>query len=465
MDTNSGDRLGSLLQKRKEQGTSQEEQVEEKTKSASSPRETTTISPTPWYLRTTTAIALAVIQRIVIFFWGLYQDANMTPRFTDIDYFVFTDASRFMSYGGSPYERETYRYTPLLAWLLLPTVNWFFSFGKVLFAIGDIVAGYLILQILKMRGIPESKAVIYSAVWLLNPMVSTISTRGSSEGLLGAMVISFVWAVYDKRLILGGLLAGVAVHFKIYPIIYIPTVIWSLDNSPSIFSVSASSNNLFTAILKFVNRDRVVFAITSAASFLVLTGTMYVVYGYPFLLHTYLHHLSRIDHRHNFSPYSTLLYISSSPAVNTLTGNPDSLLHRITSHIPEPSKWAFFPQLMLSGIILPLLFAKRDVTKTMFLQTFAFVTFNKVCTAQYFMWYMVLVPFYLPSLTSNMSLKGKIVGLLSVALWAGSQLLWVRQGYLLEFLGISTFYPGLFVATILFFVVNCFCLGLFIRAV
>lgn len=424
------------------------------------------VAASPWYLRTSVHIALAIAQRIVVFFWGLYQDANMIPRFTDIDYFVFTDASRFMSYGGSPYERETYRYTPLLAWLLLPTTNWFFSFGKVLFAVGDIVAGYLILRILKMRGIPERKAVLFSAVWLLNPMVSSISTRGSSEGLLGAMVISFVWAVYERRLILGGVLAGVAVHFKIYPIIYIPTVIWSLDSSPGFFYGPSSSNKTVRAVFNFVNRDRVVFAIASAVSFLFLTGTMYVVYGYPFLLHTYLHHLSRIDHRHNFSPYSTLLYISSSPAVQeTSSSGTSSLLHAITAHIPEPSKWAFFPQLALSGIILPLLFAKRDITKTMFLQTFAFVTFNKVCTAQYFMWYMVLLPFYLPSITSGLSAKGRAVGIVAVLLWISSQLLWIRQGYLLEFLGVSTFYPGLFVATILFFVVNCFCLGLFIRAV
>lgn len=86
---------------------------------------------------------IGIIERVVIFFWGLYQDANMEPRFTDIDYFVFTDASRFMKLGssktdlavsaassllsdviGTPYERETYRYTPILAWLLLPT-TWF----------------------------------------------------------------------------------------------------------------------------------------------------------------------------------------------------------------------------------------------------------------------------------------------------------------------------------------------------
>lgn len=427
----------------------------------------------PWYLSTTVAVAFAVVQRIIIFFWGLYQDATMTPRFTDIDYFVFTDAARFMHLGGSPYDRETYRYTPLLAWLLVPTAHeaGFFSFGKVLFAIGDIVAGILILRILKIRQVSEANAVIYSAVWLLNPMVSTISTRGSSEGLLGAMVISFVWAVYTRRLVLGGALAGLAVHFKIYPIIYIPTVIWSLASPDEVVPTDKKKNpthqkSPVQKAIGFFNYDRIMFGGTAALSFLLLTGLMYLEYGYPFLLHTYLHHLSRIDHRHNFSPYSTLLYISSSPAVTAPLGTAsNSLLHFITSFIPEPSKWAFFPQLFLSGILIPILFAKRDVTKTMFLQTFAFVTFNKVCTAQYFMWYMVLLPFYFPSILSGTSTRGKVLGVLGVIAWVGSQMLWVREGYLLEFLGVPTFYPGLFVSTILFFVVNCVCLGLLIRVV
>lgn len=414
------------------------------------------VQPTPWYLTTGTLLSLAILERVVIFFWGLYQDATIVPRFTDIDYFVFTDAARFMSLGGSPYDRETYRYTPLLAWLLTPTTqSGLFSFGKVIFAVGDIIAGYLVLRVLRMRGVSERTAVACSSVWLLNPMVSVISTRGSSEGLLGAMVVSFVWAVCQGWIITAGMLAGLAVHFKIYPIIYIPTVIlWLLP----VNSLFVNGKLQVRAIIKAAfSRQVLSFTITAALTFSLLTGFFYIKYGYPFLLHTYLHHLSRIDHRHNFSPYSTLLYMSYSPFTPTSS----------TPIIFDLSKLAFFPQLFLSGFLIPLLFAKLDLPKTLFLQTVAFVTFNKVCTAQYFMWYMVLLPFYLPSLISKVQsngIRGKVIAGAAVALWVGAQAYWVSEGYLLEFMGESTFYPGLFLATMGFFLVNCGCLVLLIRS-
>jgi phosphatidylinositol glycan class M len=77
--------------------------------------------------------------------------------------------------------------------------------------------------------------------------------------------------------------------------------------------------------------------------------------------------LSRLDHRHNFSIYNTSLHLSSQQPSHTGI--------RIES-------LAFIPQILLSLVALPLLLAKKDIASTMFAQTFAFVTFNKVCTSQ-----------------------------------------------------------------------------------
>lgn len=92
----------------------------------------------------------------------------------------------------------------------------------------------------------------------------------------------------------------------------------------------------------------------------------------------------------------------------------------------------------------------------MLAQTFAFVTFNKVCTSQYFLWYLVFLPLYLPD---SVFMKNRKLGLWSLAAWVVGQAAWLQQGYQLEFLGQSTFVPGLWLATILFFGVNCGILG------
>lgn len=92
-------------------------------------------------------------------------------------------------------------------------------------------------------------------------------------------------------------------------------------------------------------------------------------YGFPFLEHTYLYHVTRIDHRHNFSPYNILLYLSSAD-------------NAATAPAFRPESLAFVLQLLLSCLLIPFVVAKKDLATSMMAQTYAFVTFNKVCTSQ-----------------------------------------------------------------------------------
>ena len=263
----------------------------------------------------------AAVLRIVLLVYGLWQDANSPVKYTDIDYLVFTDASRFVHAGsvgvgvgtdarGSPYDRETYRYTPLLAWLLLPTAiatgnatlnQLLFASGKILFAAADLVAGWLLERVLRQqftrsgRGDAVQIAVrsrMYSSVWLLNPMVAAISTRGSAEGLLGALVAALLYAVQVARSpLLAGLLLGAGVHLKIYPFIYAPAIVWWMD-AAEMGTLPESKSQTETVPsapegkskgwswnpLCFVTRARVQLAASSLATFLGLNVAMYLMY-------------------------------------------------------------------------------------------------------------------------------------------------------------------------------------------
>jgi GPI mannosyltransferase 1 subunit M len=171
-----------------------------------------------------------------------------------------------------------------------------------------------------------------------------------------------------------GLLLGFSVHFKIYPFIYTPTILLALDEQydrlafprSKVMAYGNHQPSTYTGLLRYLNRSRILFSVGAATGFLLSTGWMYYFYGHEFIHHSYLHHFSRLDHRHNFSPYHLTLYMSSALPKQALS----------------ISSLAFIPQLFLSGIVIPLAFIGKDLATTMFAQTFAFVAFNKVCTSQ-----------------------------------------------------------------------------------
>ena len=72
---------------------------------------------------------------------------------------------------------------------------------------------------------------------------------------------------------------------------------------------------------------------------------------------------------------------------------------------------------------------------------------------------MMFLPYYLPD---SVLFRSSSVGFTALAAWIVGQAAWLQQGFQLEFNGHSTFVPGLWIASIVFFVVNVGILGVVI---
>jgi phosphatidylinositol glycan class M len=120
------------------------------------------------------------------------------------------------------------------------------SFGKYLFAACDILNGVLIYKLLVSVVLADiqpnptkndlkrassaqtttfsrsstSLATLYTSLHLLNPLVFTISTRGSSESIVTSLVLLTLYYALQDRWDAAAILLGVSTHWKVFPIIY-----------------------------------------------------------------------------------------------------------------------------------------------------------------------------------------------------------------------------------------------------
>jgi phosphatidylinositol glycan class M len=137
-------------------------------------------------------------------------------------------------------------------------------------------------------------------------------------------------------------------------------------------------------------------------------------YGFRFLQEAFLYHLTRQDHRHNFSPYFYYFYLAGGSATRDTLGPSSGALFSPA----QMSLLAFAPQLLLL-LYIGARFA-RDLPFACFLMTFIFVSFNKVITSQYFLWYIVWLPFISPERLRRLSpRKAAFLGLLWIAAQVG----------------------------------------------
>lgn len=211
-------------------------------------------------------------------------------------------------------------------------------------------------------------------------------------------------------------------HLRVFPIIYcVPLFIWL--HSPS-RGDAAATNPLWRKVL-FPNRSQMAFGALSAGTCLGLTGLCFAFYGEPYLQEALLFHVGRVDTAHNFSPW---FYIMGAVQGTLWGGLPAERVLGLAAFAPQALLCAFF------GVSL-----YRDLPAALALQTLAFVALNKVITAQYFAWYLALLPLCTHHVARKLradAARGPLWRaplVLASTAWAVAQLQWLGWAYLLEF--------------------------------
>ncbi|XP_063995191.1 GPI mannosyltransferase 1 [Diachasmimorpha longicaudata] len=358
--------------------------------------------------------ALALIIRLILIAYSDFHDKYFSVPYTDIDYKVYTDASRFLLNGKSPYERHTYRYTPLLALILTPNILLHSSFGKILFSVIDIIIGILMKHILMRGQCNDKTSGICALVWLYCPLTIVISTRGNADSVAVILVLVTLKYLVSNQPFLSGIIHGISVHFRLYPIAF----------SLAMY-LSMSSNNFFPNIRQLKLVSGCIFSLG------LCTFVGYYLYGYEFLYESLFYHLIRKDARHNFSAYFYMQYLS--------IGEKELFFVKLLRILP--------PVILL--IALSIRYSrKKDLPFAMFTQAMVMVTYNSVVTSQYFFWYLSLLPLCLPYI--KMTVRRFMI---LFAIWIGSQGLWLLDAYALEFGGFNSF-QSIWISSLIFFVVN-----------
>lgn len=363
-----------------------------------------------------TLIRYGFLVRLLAFIYSILHDNLIEHiKYTDIDYKVFTNASRALLDNRSPYNDQEYRYPPLIAAIFLPNILINEQVGKLMLILADLSCAYLHFKLNTSQGSNRVNSKFYLSLWLFNPVGIAISTRGSFEPILAMLILNIISLLNLNQLILAGALYGLSIYVKIYPIIYgIAIYGFLMQKKPYMITQSRLvywMNNLTPGYGHFE------FFIGTAASFLSLSAVSYKLYGQEFLEQSFLYHLKRRDLQHNFSVYFYLFRL-------------------LPNHEQLVSFVAFLAQFF--GItILSVNYLSyesnrraklRKLTFSLFSITFLFVALNKVCTSQYFIWYLVLLPLVVDSIKLERNQAYKLV-----ACWIFFQTEWLLLAYLYEY--------------------------------
>lgn len=384
-------------------------------------------------------LGIGLTIRLLLICYAEIQDNVSEVQYTDVDYRVFTDAARHVLKNESPFARFTYRYTPILAYLLTPNIQLHPAWGKVLFSLIDICVAVLIKHIVRLQYVvSEYTAERCALTWLYNPLAVVISTRGNGDSLAAALVILTVMFLKKENYMLAGVVHGLSIHIRLYPIAFS----LAMYSSIPLESQSTAPRGALK-LLNYVkpNYKRLVFTLGCLLTLSALTFVFYVAYGHKFLEESMLYHLKRQDFRHNFSVYFYHQYLSML--------SPGGVYERVL---------VVLPQITLIVTLSLLYGSVRDLMFCMLCQAIVLVAYNSVLTCQYFVWFLSLLPLCLPTLSVSKNLC-----VVLALLWLAAQLTWLLPAYLLEFRGENTFLY-IWIQGITFFCVNMAVLASLIRS-
>ena len=304
--------------------------------------------------------------RVVMMLYSIFHDGYFRVKYTDIDYMIITDAAAEVVKGKSPFDRVTYRYTPLLSWLMIPNAAVWLHSGKLIFALCDIGAAYYCYSVLRTFATEKSSKIAVSVFILFNPIVVEVSTRGNSDILVTFLCMIVLAHFYRKAFFSAALWLGFAIHFKVYPIIYTAPLIFGLWSSTAGHTAALKLKSCAPTILGC--------GVLVAVGFAAPTLFCWRLYGQRYLDEALLYHISREDHRHNLSPYWLPMYLAMG---GRALGSSEAYNSGLA---------AFIPQAIV--LIWTAWRLRRNTAHAFCIETVIFVGFNKVCTVQYFVWFI-----------------------------------------------------------------------------
>lgn len=363
-----------------------------------------------------TILLYGFIIRLLALSYSIVHDSYISHiAYTDIDYNVFTNGSLAIVEGRSPYNDTEYRYPPLVALIFVPNVLLNASLGKFILIVADIIGGYFQYMLNIYEGTNRYNSKLYLMLWLFNPVTIAISTRGSFEPIITLLVLASIYLLIEQSYILGGLTYGLSTHIKLYPVIYMIAIYgFMIQRKPYLITQS----RVFYWIRTIApNMNHVKFFTSAFVSLVISTYFSYKYYGWDYLEQSILYHLRRRDLQHNFSVYFYLFRLL--PQYSGVLSSLAFVLQAVGVAVIS----TFYLSMDTNRRI-----RLRKLSFSLFCSTFLFVSLNKVCTSQYFNWYLIFLPLILDSLRLS---KSQAYSLMSA--WLLSQANWLFFAYLYEY--------------------------------